>query len=248
MLATQSYETCMVCIDEIQFWADRRNWNSTRSKILSYIQMQIRKVKMSFMATIQDIKWLEGRMSFQVDTLFECQDLYFRNKHNKKIPPRLRKPGQFIDLTMKDISGASTGMPYNKTGFTQKRTLGPCDTFWDCYKTADTQDISEAWTKFEMRGRKVILDASEEAGDASMIDNYMYENRHPSAIGTLRDILTNYRGAGRDDVDAKELKTVCDQAGLKLSPTQIGQHLVKMGVPKRKTKSRGTFYDIRSIY
>ena len=245
--ATQTLNTCLVCIDEVQLWADRRNWASTRSKILAYIQMQLRKEQMSFMFTIQDINWMDKRMGFQVDTLCECTDEYFKNQHNRKLGRRARKPGQFIHIDIKDISGVSTGVPFYKSGMVQTRRLGPNDTFWGSYDTWETQDISEAWTRFEMRGRKVVI-STEHPGDASMVPDYTYEDSRPKAVDTIRDIITKYRGAGRDDIAVSEMKATCDKAGLTLDIREIGKHLTAMGVPKKRTVKRGTFYDITGVY
>ena len=156
-LSNQTLNNCMVAIDEMQSWADRRAWNSTKGKLFQYALMQKRKNAVHLAGTIQGYEWLEGRVAFQVDLEICCSDAYHILKYRDDLPAWKKLPGQYIMLRVRDRSGKLTGLPYKITRREHRVRLGPCWPLWDIYSSFEQQDIYEAWDKYRIdTGTKVL--------------------------------------------------------------------------------------------
>lgn len=162
-LSNQTLSNCMVAIDEMQGWADRRNWNSNKGKLFQLALMQKRKNALHLAGTIQGYEWLETRVSFQVDLEICCSDAYHMLKYRDDLPAWKKLPGQYIMLRVRDRSGKLTGWPWEITRREHRIRLGPCWPLWDLYSSFEKQDIYESWEKIQVdMGTKVLRRTSSE--------------------------------------------------------------------------------------
>jgi hypothetical protein len=160
-LTNQTLSNCMVAIDEMQNWADKRNWQSTKGRLFQNALMQKRKGQLHFAGTVQDFGWLEGRVVFQIDNQICCTDAHFMNKENDKMPYWMKYPGQIIMLSGRDLSGKCTGKQYRDTHHEYDSWIGPCWPMWDWYDSFEEQSITEPFRKLRLDLKETVLSDKE---------------------------------------------------------------------------------------
>jgi len=154
----------VVCIDEIQHFADSRRSNTVLNRLLGYLTMQSRKRQLSLYYTVQNMQWLDKRIQWLTDIEVACRDLALTPWGREKELER----GRLIGLTVIDHSGYLSGQPGARCQLVLRGYR-----FWGAYDTYQVRDVWEAMSRVEVKADRLVIDArsvSDEALPAKLDD------------------------------------------------------------------------------
>ena len=126
----------LVCIDEINLWANSRRSIANTNLLLTSIFQQIRKRGLSFFFTVQEFSWVDNRIRWQVDLQFKCRD----NSHTQYGRDKKLKPGEEISIKLIEHSGLISGYTYAETNQVRLFNLFGKPVF-NAYNTEEEFDV-----------------------------------------------------------------------------------------------------------
>jgi energy-coupling factor transporter ATP-binding protein EcfA2 len=150
---SESLQQCVACIDEINLWFDSTRWMTQGNKLLGILLQQMRKRSMSLYYTSQNFRWNENRLRWQTDLLVFCQDMC-------RTPEGMEQklsPGEYIRISIMDLSGYLTGKPYDQSGEVTSAIL-ESKPIWQYYDTYNVVDPWQAMSKVELKRPKLTVD------------------------------------------------------------------------------------------
>ena len=210
-----------VFIDEIDIWADRQDWQNTVSKLLTKVFQQIRKKKMSLVATIQDLSWLNKRLQFQADIIVKCREAAFTPWGRE----RRLETGEIGFLSFMDKSGVLTGYTYEETGrvynqiFQGKR-------FWHCFNTDYQFDVLSHSVKYKMK--KMVKEIDLSGGeDGQKVEMQGAKVERDTSL--LADLIEELKNNDRLEIDKKEYFEMAASRGYKGNKVVMGKILTELG-------------------
>lgn len=213
-----------VFIDEIDIWGDRQDWQNTASKLLTKVFQQIRKKKMSLVATIQDLTWLNKRLQFQADIIVKCREAAFTPWGRE----RRLETGEIGFLSFMDKSGVLTGYTYEETGrvynqiFQGKR-------FWHCFNTDYQFDVLAHSVKYKMK--KMVKEIDLSAGeDEQKVEMKGAKIERDTSL--LADLIEELKSNDKLEIDKKEYYEMAASRGYKGNKYTMGKMLAELGVAK----------------
>ena len=211
-----------VFIDEIDIWADRQDWQNTVSKLLSKVFQQIRKKKMSLVATIQDLSWLNKRLQFQADIIVKCREAAFTPWGRE----RRLETGEIGFLSFMDKSGVLTGYTYEETGrvynqiFQGKR-------FWHCFNTDYQFDVLSHSVKYKMK--KMVKEIDLSVGeDGQRVE--MQGAKIERDMSLLADLIDELKGKGEFKIPKRKYYEMATERGFKGTKVRMGRMMTDLGV------------------
>ena len=202
-----------VYIDELPLWVNSRKSMSVANGLMNSMLSVMRHRGLSFGFTSQQYEWLDKRMRYQVDTLASCFDLHFKY--------RKFNPGVMIGLSIKDISGLTTGYPYHMTGRVVQRQLY-AKPFWNCYNS---------WQEFD------VLEAAKKPGsDNNDVD-------HDKNYSLITNMIKEYEEMEQLKIPCGVLYKAAINRGFNGNRSDVGQIMMEYGA-----KMYGTnMWDIRHL-
>jgi hypothetical protein len=217
----------IVLIDELQYYANSRRSMSLQNRMLDAILIQLRHRHLSFGFTVQKLEWVDNRIQWQTDLLYEMTDLLVRPfgsayEDDDEVPTRR---GQILGFIRTNMSGYLPGaIGIGRPG----KLYG--ERYWKAYSTEEIIDALDAMTPYRLALGEKIISRSDPAQAA--------------AVGQrLTEFVESLRSAGRDRLTTQEFWEEAGRAGITGSPRQLGQYLRPMGV-RYKGGHNGTFYEI----
>ena len=183
----------LVCIDELELYAEARRSGSNKNLLLTYIIMQTRKRALSFFFTIQQPQWADNRLRFMSDIMIRSRDIaYTPWGFEKKI-----NQGQYFSMVVEDWSGMLTGYRYQETGFTQTFCIWGVPV-WGMYNSYDVVDVFDALTPVDLSLNRMRISTGPEGdGTDPFFDKV---NDHVAAL----------QQAGIHDIVDKDLWDIMD--------------------------------------
>lgn len=179
----------IICLDELNLWANNRGAMSICNRMLNAWMQLIRKRRLSIYITVQAFESLDRMIRWQTDITCLCHDMHFVIR---QLPE-----GAYIKQKVCDWSGIFTGNPissyrydnnyiYQRERNTRKRYMRG-RRFWGIYDSWNEFDIINAMKKFQIE-REVKTIGKDEAGnpfvastgangDLSMIIDAMREQK-----------------------------------------------------------------------
>lgn len=217
-----------VFIDEIDIWADRQDWQNTASKLLTKVFQQIRKKKMSLVATIQDLSWLNKRLQFQSDIIVKCREAAFTpwgRAHGLET-------GEIGFLSFMDKSGILTGYTFEETGRTYDQMFHG-KRFWDCYNTDYQFDVLAHSVKYKVKQMVKEIDLSgNEDGEPTVEMKSTRQNREKVLFA---DIIEELKVNGEYEINKREYFDMAVSRGYKGSKVAMGKILSDLGASRSGT-------------
>lgn len=224
------YRDGIIHFDEIDQIADRQDWQSTVSKLITAGAQMFRHRNLSLFCTIQSMEWLNSRLQWQADIIIKSRDLAFtpwgKAKHLEL--------GEISKTLWIDKSGVATGYSYEETGryypllFFGKR-------YWGSYPTHHEFDIMDYKRRYKLNiGTKEITTA----------EQVEQERQNIGAIYQTIEYFQYERPGERiksTDFAEKLAEHGCDLPGI-----TWGKYLKRMGVPSSKTHGVAK-YDFSTI-
>jgi len=221
----KEYHDGIIFFDEIDQVADRQDWQSALSKMLTAGVQVLRHRNLTLVMTIQSIQWLNARLQWQADIITKCRDLAFTEWGREKG----LDPGEVIRTVWISKSGVNTGYSFEETGqqyvmqFYGKR-------YWPCYQTTHEFDVAQLKTKYEIRVPKVTVDL---AGDSE---------EEARDYDIVHEVIMEYGKSGNfRDVKSKEFWDKCEKHGMKASRSIMGRYLTELGVGQRVVRGLGRY-------
>jgi hypothetical protein len=195
------------------------------NRLLNAIFQLVRKRRLSFLLTVQDWRWLDSRIRWQVDGLVTCRDM-------KWMSDQSLEKGAFISQSWKDSNGVFTGYSYAENSRQYLIHLWGRP-FWGCYNTYQEFDIMEAMAPVRLKiGSKIIERTDlENARNTRLI------------ISELSRICQGLRETGVKSIPAAELYQIFNEAAINLDPKVAGKILKSFGLKRHRSRG-GDFYDI----
>lgn len=145
--------------DEIDQVADKQDWMSVVSKMLTAGVQVMRHRNLSLVVSIQSLSWLNTRLQWQADLIIKCKDRAFttwgRSHH--------LRPGEISDLTIIDKSGIMTGYSFEENwqlyhaSFYGKR-------YWNNYQTQHEFNVVDLKRKFKLKQQVREIDLTDGEG------------------------------------------------------------------------------------
>jgi len=216
----------VVCIDEINLWADSANWMSIGSKLIASIFQLLRKRSLSFYLTVQNFQWLNNRLRWQTDLLVRCYDLCYRY-HNLE-------PGDIVSQSRVDLSGILTGKVYNPAmpkESTSERLL----------RTRRFKGIYNTLLEFDyldIQSNKYKIDSTTKViRDGVITEKPTLE----AAKNNVRFMLDSLRAEGKQMITVDDMKSIVRDYGIEQGFTTVGRILSKEGVTFRRSR-KGDYY------
>lgn len=151
----------LVCIDELELYAEARRSGSNKNLLLTYIIMQTRKRALSFFFTIQQPQWADNRLRFMSDIMIRSRDIAYTPWGNEK---KINQ-GQYFSMVVEDWSGMLTGYRYQETGYTQTFCLWGVPV-WGMYNSYDVVDVFDAITPVDLNLSRMRISTGPE-GDGT---------------------------------------------------------------------------------
>jgi hypothetical protein len=215
----------LVCIDELELYAEARRSGSNKNLLLTYIIMQTRKRALSFFFTIQQPMWADNRLRFMSDIMIRSRDIAFTPwGFEKKI-----NQGQYFSMVVEDWSGMLTGYRYQETGYTQTFCLWGVPV-WGMYNSYDVVDVFDAMTPIDMNLNRMRISTGAEEGDGT--DPFFDKvNDHIAALqqAGVNDIvdreLWKMMGLDKKD-DRRVVGAVLKELGVTKKQRQDGYHYI----------------------
>ncbi len=163
----------VVAISELQYFADSRNSNSTKNKLINSAIFQVRKRALSFYFDCKYLTWVDVRIRFELDTEFHCQDFAHTTEGiDKEIPEGITTLHEIKDLegwsgevcSLADSISAPPQDYFESKGRGYEGHFGPQPIYapgiykqqvfdrlvWNIYKTNDVVNASEIYAGVEM--------------------------------------------------------------------------------------------------
>lgn len=217
----------IVCIDEISLWASARRSMSVANRLLNSIMTLIRKRRLSFMFTVQNFQWLDSQLRFQTDLWFLCRDQYHYRPHQLE-------RGQFISLTIRDMSGYMTGIPWTefKTGRNEVKANLWGKPFWKCYNTWEEFDVADATRPIKILSDAHIIDRRTNGHGQDRADR---ERMIQEALSILREVQA-------DQLTSAEVQELFNHTmDMDIDSRHLGRIMRSAGWQYRQTR-KGNFY------
>lgn len=214
----------LVCIDELQLYAEARRSQSTKNVLLSYVIMQTRKRGLSFFFTIQQSRWMDNRLQFMADVMMRCRDIAFTPWGFENDITR----GNYFSISVEDWSGMLTGRLYSETGESQTFCLWGRP-IWGMFNSYDVIDVFEALTPIDLALTRMKISTGSDIDEES------------KKVGDIMEKLTAARMAGEDIIKDRILWQM-----LNIPPEgrrEAGKILKDLGVFKRQ-RNDGWYYVI----
>jgi len=146
----ESLQGALICIDEIQLWADSRRSMALLNRLLGYLTMQTRKRNLSLYYSIMDLNWIDSRLRWLTDIEIRCQDLFFSPWGKEKGLER----GELIKWTPIDITGVISGKP----GKQLLPRLLRAKPLWNCYDSFKPVDVWGGFTQIRVKSSQLVID------------------------------------------------------------------------------------------
>lgn len=218
----------LVCIDEINLWADSRRSLAVTNQLLSYVFQLIRKRQLSFYLTVQNFLWLDSRLRWQTDALIACEDLHYRYRNLPK--------GFVIGQQLQDRSGFYTGHPYEQSGRIYTRQLH-ARPFWGTYDTNREFDVlAAAGTKYEIIGEKRAIVTGEDG------ESYVGgKGRETEIVAYIRTLVADMRRDGATKAAANLLQDYVREVFPGESNKSLGRHFKQAGLTYRQGRGRADY-------
>lgn len=210
----------LVCIDELELYAEARRSQSNKNLLLNYIIMQTRKRALSFFYTIQQPQWADNRLQFMSDIMVRSRDIAFTPWGFDKNIQR----GQYFSMVVEDWSGMLTGYRYHETGYTQTFCLWGVPV-WGTYNSYDVVDVFDAISPVDLNLNRMRIST----GPAETMD----------AAEKINDRLAALRLSGFSEIKDSDLWDALQVE--KKDRRQVGGILKTLGVTKRQ-KYDGAYY------
>ncbi len=212
----------LVCIDELELYAEARRSQSNKNLLLNYIIMQTRKRSLSFFYTIQQPQWADSRLQFMSDIMMRCSDISntaWGQEHDIK-------RGHYFSVVVEDWSGALTGKKYHETGITQTFCLWG-KPLWGMYNSYDAVDVFQALTPVELELNRM------------KISTQAYGDTEDGRMDNINIKLAAIQKSGYSEIKDSDLWSLL---GIEESQKNAyGKALKKMGITKRQRKD-GWYY------
>lgn len=207
-----------VFIDEIDLWADRQDWASVTSKLLAKIFQQIRKKKMSLMATIQDLDWLNKRLQFQADIITNCREAAFTSWGQANCV----NLGEVIFLNSISKSGIGKGSTFKESGRVYQ-TIFFGKRYWNCYDTEKEFDVLASSVKYEIKRPKRVIDLTGDGGGEAHSKDF--------DLNLLSDYIEELKASGCTEMQKPDFRRRVMERGIKSSTIySIEKNLCQLGV------------------
>lgn len=212
----------LVCIDELELYAEARRSQSNKNLLLNYIIMQTRKRALSFFYTIQQPQWADNRLQFMSDLMMRCRDIAYTEWGQENDIQR----GHYFSITVEDWSGALTGRKYHETGFSQTFCLWG-KPLWGMYNSYDIVDVFEALTPVDLDLNRMKISTTP------------YTETEEGRIDNINVKLAVIRQSGWREIKEAELWNLLNvEEAQKL---KYAETLKSLGVTKRKGED-GWYY------
>ena len=219
-----------VFIDELDQWFDRQDWNNASQKLTHSALTQVRKKKLSLGATVQDIDWINGRITFQADIQLTCREAAFTPFGNKL----------GLDLGVasfqkwRDLSGTQTGYMFKETGREFQQTFWGKH-FWNCYDTNYQFDPTETRTRYKLKAPSKIIQigGGEEMRSGDLLPDNVpdlpYKNTKSEKMNRdhvlLADLVQEFKDSGDNSMLTKDFWHLAEERGLQGDKRSLGYYL-----------------------
>ncbi|MDD5095174.1 MAG: hypothetical protein PHV74_12485 [Dehalococcoidia bacterium] len=150
---SEALEGKLLAIDELPVWFNSLQFQSKGSQIFGLFIQQIRKKQMAVYYTAQNMKWVDNRVRWQTDLHVMCQDMH----HTPWGKEMGLESGEYMRYIVMDLSGYSTGIPYESSGVTYHGWLD-CRPVRRYYNTDETVDIWQAMMKVNVNRQEMVID------------------------------------------------------------------------------------------
>jgi len=145
-----------ICIDEIPQFFDSMLFGATTSRLFGQVGTQRRKLDLTIYYSAQNWLHVHPRIRFATHYLVVCYDQYWDPQQRAEG----RQRGQFINLTIWDIKGFSTGHEWTCMGMV---TLF-AHHYWTYYDTFAVVDSSDGLMQVRTKKRQLVLDVTQPGG------------------------------------------------------------------------------------
>ncbi len=214
-----------ICWDEVQFGQDAYAATSKAARLLSYILIQLRKRRLSFIYTTQVLRFVNTRLRLETDIEFRCRDAFFTDSGREQHLER----GEKIVVSAKDVSGLSTGYRFDELP-KWHQFIFKCKGIWGSYDTDHLDDIFDLMRPVQMDLDKRIIYADGQEHKEGVVEE------------TIRTGLSDLIQAGTMILPADELWTHLASYGLTQDHLTLGRVLKALGA--RRTGNAGRKYDL----
>lgn len=143
-------------ISELPQFFDSMLFSTTTSRLFGQVGTQRRKLDLTIIYDAQNWLHVHPRIRWATHYLIVCKDQYYDPE--QRADGRTR--GQFINMTIWDVKGFSTGREWTCMGMV---TLF-AHHYWDYYDTFAVVDPSEGMMQFTTKKRRLVLDATQQGG------------------------------------------------------------------------------------
>jgi hypothetical protein len=197
----------LVALDEWNLFVNSRRSGAMANLVFSGVVQLIRKRKLSFYLSAQDIRTLDRNIRWQTDLTVECFDLSFRY-------PNLEE-GQVISQTVTDWSGVLCGRPLwdsddpiLKDRNTRTRLLNGAKLFWNTYDSFGEFNVLDIMsTKYQLNKHTQIIGKVDDGGGLPNQLNYTHKK---NIIQEYRDGLVSM---GVDQVEIHDFNKAMNDMG-----------------------------------
>lgn len=230
-------------IDEIQFYADNRESNSNRNKLLNWKGIQTRKQGMNIDYTILFIEWTDLRWRKNTDIVIHCKDLFFSPWGRDNNLGR----GEEFYCTMWDMTGVS-GMPSRVSGRPMRCFYFYGKPFWSIFNSYKRVGLDTAFTRFDMK-RQTVTMGKDGIMETAVINPTSIEHGDYLRVYDTQDIeyvaqviTDQLRAEGIDKYEVNAMRALFAQNGIIGQRNRIGKALKKAGCEyKQKMNANKSF-------
>lgn len=224
-----------VFIDELDQWADRQEWQENTQKITNKILTQIRKKKLTFMASVQDLNWINPRTQYQMDITIGCREAAF-SPYGSRMGLDL---GEMSFTTWRNISGVGAYYTYAETGVEFKKTFHN-KRFWNTFDTTYQFDPNVTKAKYIIKRPTKTLKMDENGKVVAISEDsngeYKSEKKDHDLV-LLADIMQELKEAGKKEVDRYDLRRLAKSRGIEHNSQYfIEKHMANLGTEKDGSK------------
>jgi hypothetical protein len=227
---------CLVCIDEVNLWADSWSTRAVSAQAIVTLFQQIRKRTLSFYLTTQNFTWLNNRLRWQTDLHVACRD--FSHGHSGI------ERGAFVTQRLYDMSGIFTGEPYTEEREYREERRNVVDRmlfgkpFWNIYDSYHEFSQDEYNTKYvRSRDTKVIRN-----GQVTTMDS-------PGELAGKAKFMADCMAAENigNKITMEQMRAYLPTYGIDIDLKQCGRYLKAAGFELKRSR-QGNYYSLKDSF
>lgn len=226
----------VIFVDEFDKLCMARRSSSNANMLVNWLGTQLRKFRVSFILTSQNLMWIDGMWRSQVDVLIRCKDLFHTQFGKAEHVDR----GAVVLLDLCDWSGAMTGLEYQYTGQPYNRLQLNGRAMWGTFDTYRAVSADDMLRRFDLQRETYTVGtarAEMEMPDTSGVPIQTPRGEYVSGI------VHQLAMEGHREIAAHTILDLVHGQGVEMDPREVGMHAKTMGLVAKRTH-QGILYTL----